>query len=215
MRRYVYPQKKELSSVFFVRRDLDDRDLGMLLLCLCIIRISFAVANAKLLTHMSMHTFYRTTQFVLTAAGFIGLFFASAAPTSAASWLWPTTARTISYKYFEENGFGGRPHFGIDIDGVTGDPIYASRSGIVTRVDSTERFGLRIRIQHGKNRAWRSTYRHLDSVQVTVGQRVKQGDVIGTMGNTGFSTGDHLHFGIAQKVNGVWTSINPLDVISQ
>lgn len=147
---------------------------------------------------------------VLVSATFFGTHAAQ-----AADWAWPTTSKTISHPFGISETFSYPMHTGVDIDGETGDAVYASRSGIVTRVDSTEKYGLRIIIKHGKQRMWKSIYRNLDSVNVTVGQSIAQGDVIGTLGNTGFSTGDHLHFGLRHKINNVWTFVDPLEYLDQ
>lgn len=91
----------------------------------------------------------------------------------------------------------GSSHAGscaVDIANSTGTPIYASDSGVITMTEWYGSYGNCIIIQHEGN--YSTLYGHLDGYNVSVGQQVSQGDVIGYMGNTGYSTGTHLHFEI-------------------
>lgn len=83
-------------------------------------------------------------------------------------------------------------HTGIDLDGETGDPIYPIMEGRIESVVN-DRFGLgkHIIVNHGSG--LKSVYGHLDKIEVEVGQQVEPENEIGKMGNTGYSTGDHLH----------------------
>lgn len=83
-------------------------------------------------------------------------------------------------------------HSGIDYPGEIGDNIYAAADGEVTSIERTSHYGLTITIKH--NKQFGTMYAHLDNVAVEEGDRVSQGDVIGYMGGTGWSTGPHLHF---------------------
>lgn len=83
-------------------------------------------------------------------------------------------------------------HNALDIDGNTGDPIYAFQHGEVTLVSNTGPLGNHIAIEH-KN-GLHTVYAHLDTMSVTTGDQVVGGQTIGTMGSTGRSTGSHLHF---------------------
>lgn len=108
-----------------------------------------------------------------------------------------------------------RPHNGIDISGpdAMGSPVIAIADGIITLVqqDGGER-GLNIRIQHNIGRdVWVSRYQHLSSVNVSIGDKVSQGTVIGAVGNSGVSTGAHLHIEITY--NGVL--IDPLILLER
>lgn len=87
---------------------------------------------------------------------------------------------------------GYRPHMGLDINGNTGDPIYAARMGTVVWTGWKSGYGYVIDIDHLFG--YMTRYAHLSSVGVSVGEDVFPGDVIGRMGSTGFSTGSHLHF---------------------
>lgn len=89
----------------------------------------------------------------------------------------------------------GGAHGGIDIAAPTGTPVYAADSGVVsiagTRAGS-ETYGTFIRLHHGTR--YRTIYAHLSKVAVKERQQVKEGQIIGYVGNTGRSFGAHLHF---------------------
>jgi murein DD-endopeptidase MepM/ murein hydrolase activator NlpD len=89
-------------------------------------------------------------------------------------------------------------HTGTDISASGGTAIRAAASGVVVSVQNGGPYGLHTLIQHGSGIS--TMYAHQASVAVSPGQRVKQGDVIGTVGSTGWSTGPHLHFEV--HVNG-------------
>ncbi|MCF3942263.1 murein hydrolase activator EnvC family protein [Oceanobacillus alkalisoli] len=86
----------------------------------------------------------------------------------------------------------GRQHNGIDIARPSNYNILAAADGVVTKAGHTGGFGNRIEIEHSNG--LKTLYAHLSSINVTVGQEVSTGTVIGIMGNTGNSTGIHLHF---------------------
>lgn len=102
----------------------------------------------------------------------------------------------------------GSYHTGLDISGAHGTEIHASETGTVIRASQTcthdygktsscgcgGGYGNYVIIDHGND--FITLYGHLTEVDVEVGDEIKQGDVIGKMGSTGFSTGDHLHFEI-------------------
>ncbi|MBO5963828.1 MAG: M23 family metallopeptidase, partial [Bacteroidales bacterium] len=86
----------------------------------------------------------------------------------------------------------GRPHSGIDIALNTGDKIYAAFDGVVRLAKYNGGYGNCVVIRHYNN--LETLYGHLSKIKVKVGEKVKAGDVIGLGGNTGRSTGPHLHF---------------------
>ena len=109
------------------------------------------------------------------------------------SWGWPTLqGYTISSPY----GYRwGRLHSGVDIAGVGhGSPIYCSNNGVVYKAGYHYSMGNYIYVNH--NNGYYTSYEHLSKINVKVGQTVARGQVIGAMGNTGQSTGTHLHFEI-------------------
>lgn len=100
-----------------------------------------------------------------------------------------------SFRY--TSGFGmrwGRLHAGVDMAGPSGTPIYAPADGVVTRAGWMSGYGRLIEIRHDFGITTR--YGHLSAIHVKVGERVSRDERIGDMGNTGRSTGPHLHYEI-------------------
>ncbi len=85
-----------------------------------------------------------------------------------------------------------RFHAGVDISTRRGTPIVAPAAGVVTFAGREGSFGRMVAINHGRGIVTR--YAHLDKIKVKVGQKVARGEVIATVGNTGRSTGPHLHY---------------------
>ncbi|HEY0156747.1 MAG TPA: peptidoglycan DD-metalloendopeptidase family protein [Thermoanaerobaculia bacterium] len=114
------------------------------------------------------------------------------------------------------DGFGGRSdpftgeagqHNAIDISSAVGAPIRSPADGIVVKAEWANGYGNVIYISHGYGYSTR--YGHLSSFGVRAGQRVKRGDVIGSVGSTGRSTGPHLHYEVRVNNN----PVNPLEYI--
>lgn len=112
------------------------------------------------------------------------------------------------------SGFGNRIspytgivrfHGGIDIGADAGTPVIAAASGEVIQAEYMGGYGYTILIYHGGG--FTTVYGHLSGFAVSEGQKVKQGQVIGYVGSTGFATGPHLHFEV--RVNGIQK--NPLN----
>jgi murein DD-endopeptidase MepM/ murein hydrolase activator NlpD len=95
-------------------------------------------------------------------------------------------------------------HQGVDIAAAPGQPVRASADGIVMRAGNLGGLGNAIFVAHGFGITTR--YGHLSKIEVRPGQRVKRGDVIGRVGNTGRSTGYHLHYEVRQDGD----PVNPL-----
>lgn len=112
-------------------------------------------------------------------------------------WIWPATGR-ISGVFGSQrvlNGQPRQPHYGIDIAAPTGTPVVAPADGIVSLVHPDMYFsGGTIMIDHGRGLA--STFLHMETIAVSEGQFVRQGDPIGTIGATGRATGPHLDWRI-------------------
>lgn len=124
-------------------------------------------------------------------------------------WYWPTNK-----PYIITSTYGwrwGKLHEGLDISGTGyGSPIYAANNGTVDRAGYTSTNGNYIYINH--NNGYYSIYAHLASINVTVGQAVSMGDKIGTMGQSGYAFGTHLHFGIYRGYPfTTGYSVNPLN----
>jgi murein DD-endopeptidase MepM/ murein hydrolase activator NlpD len=83
-------------------------------------------------------------------------------------------------------------HTGMDFRGETGDPVRATADGKVTVAGSNGGYGKMVEIDHGHGLSTR--YAHLSDINVTVGQRVRAGHIVGKVGSTGRSTGPHLHY---------------------
>ena len=105
---------------------------------------------------------------------------------------WPVTGR-ISGVFGSQrilNGKPRQPHYGIDIAAPRGTPVQAPASGLVTLVKDLYFSGWTVIINHGLG--LNSSFLHLDRVVINIGDSVSRGDIIGTVGSTGRSTGPHL-----------------------
>lgn len=102
-----------------------------------------------------------------------------------------------------------QPHYGIDYGNHSNNDIYAAADGRVTRVGYLkETYGSFIYITHKINGVtYQTTYAHLASIKVKLGDNVSQGQVIGVKGNTGDSTGIHLHFEIHVGGRNGWNNV--------
>jgi murein DD-endopeptidase MepM/ murein hydrolase activator NlpD len=90
--------------------------------------------------------------------------------------------------------FLGRPamHTGVDFRGNIGDPVHATAAGTITHAGWSGGYGEMVEIDHGNGMSTR--YGHLSAIDVSVGQTVKAGEIIGLLGSSGRSTGPHLHY---------------------
>ncbi|MFZ5968161.1 MAG: peptidoglycan DD-metalloendopeptidase family protein [Bacillota bacterium] len=122
----------------------------------------------------------------------------------------PASGRITSKFGFRKSPTTGRKQFhsGIDIANSSGTNIYAAGTGIVTFSGWNSGYGKIVIISHGNG--YRSVYAHNKENLVTIGQKVKKGDLIAKMGSTGRSTGPHVHFEI--HYNG--QQIDPLKVLN-
>jgi len=108
------------------------------------------------------------------------------------------------------SGFGprwGKMHEGEDMAGAYGSPVYATADGVVIKAGNATGYGRLIKIKHEFGIETR--FAHLARIRVKVGQKVSRGEQIGDMGNSGLSTGTHLHYEIRQ--NG--EAVNPMTYI--
>jgi septal ring factor EnvC (AmiA/AmiB activator) len=108
------------------------------------------------------------------------------------------------------SGFGrrwGRAHQGIDLAGAHGSPIYATADGTVTRAGWESGYGNMVEVRHPYG--YTTLYGHMSKVRVEEGQKVSRGERIGDMGNTGRSTGTHLHY----EVRAGGDALNPMTFI--
>ena len=107
----------------------------------------------------------------------------------------------------DPKGAGTRMHEGTDFAAGYGTPIFATADGVVTYSDWDSGYGRLIKIQHDFGIETR--FAHLSQIRVEVGQRVSRGDRIGDMGNSGRSTGTHLHYEIRFGIK----AVNPMTFI--
>lgn len=130
----------------------------------------------------------------------------------------PATGR-LSQGYGPASGqFGYTFHNGLDIAANVGTPIYAAAAGTVTDVKSGGPYGKHVFIEHEiDGQKWTTVYAHMHKNEVREGQAVLQGEGIGQIGNTGNSSGPHLHFEVHQgkyaySPNSAGNTVNPMDV---
>lgn len=118
---------------------------------------------------------------------------------------WPVSSHSLSgYDYAPSAN-----HFGIDIAGQIGDPVYTVDNGVVVFAGWNDwGYGNMVVVDHGGG--WQSLYGHMSTVEVTCGQEVYRGDLIGTVGDTGMASGSHLHFELR---NDEYGRVNPWDFL--
>ena len=120
------------------------------------------------------------------------------------TFVWPANKHYLS-------GFDYTPstnHWGLDLAGNEGEGVYATDAGVVVYAGwNNYGYGNMIMVDHGNN--FQSLYAHLNGISVGCGQSVGQGDLIGTIGSTGRSSGSHLHF----EIRAISSWVNPWDVL--
>ncbi|HOX46940.1 MAG TPA: M23 family metallopeptidase [Myxococcota bacterium] len=123
--------------------------------------------------------------------------------------VWPTRGWMTSGFGMRQDPYTGKStmHHGIDISNQLGVPVVAPASGVVTFAGISGGYGKVIVVDHGFG--IRTRFAHLEEMEVAVGDRVDRGDKIGGVGNSGRSTGPHLHYEV--ELNGV--TENPMNYI--
>lgn len=106
-------------------------------------------------------------------------------------WMWPVPGYTYVSRWMSSY------HKGADICAPYGTPIYAADSGVVVTAGYHYSYGNYVIIDHGNG--WRTLYGHMSALGCSVGQAVQRGQVIGYVGSTGNSTGNHCHFEMYQN----------------
>lgn len=131
-------------------------------------------------------------------------------PVCDSGWMTPVASYRLSspfgMRFHPVLGYY-RMHNGVDMACPAGTPIYATRGGKVTIAKNSSSAGNYVQINHGDG--YSSVYMHMTRYVVSVGEYVAQGQIIGYVGNTGISHGNHLHFGISY--NG--TYVNPMEFV--
>ena len=111
--------------------------------------------------------------------------------------------------------YRGKPHNGLDIGAPQGTPVYAAEDGVVIKIDNNDKsswkkyqYGKYVLIKHKNNLT--TLYAHLSiNTIVTDGAYVRRGDLVGYSGNTGYSTGPHLHLGVYWSSSVVFKTVPP------
>lgn len=116
---------------------------------------------------------------------------------------WPAAGPVVS----PYGARGGGMHTGIDIGAGHGSPVVAAESGTVVRAGWYSGYGNCVDISHGEGVVTR--YGHMSAINVSYGQKVARGELIGRVGSTGYATGPHLHFEVI--VNG--QRVNPMNFL--
>ncbi len=115
------------------------------------------------------------------------------------TFIWPITGPISRDFYYLSSIYIGGQHGASDIPASIGTPIKVAAAGLVTKVAYNDISGHYIEVAH--NEGWVTNYRHMvEQAAVSVGSSVSQGQIIGKVGSTGWSTGPHLHFDL-------WNSI--------
>ena len=154
---------------------------------------------------------------------------------------WPIDPRHINQKFGENNAcvsldgqnrvitcdgnnpppgfkslYGSSGHLGLDLRAYHGQEVYCAQEGIVYNIDTNPKSGLDVKILSTVGgRQLMHIYEHLLGYQVKVGDKVKTGQLIGWADNTGYSSGDHLHFEVKERIgDGPYVSIDPLPIMS-
>ena len=125
--------------------------------------------------------------------------------------IWPTAGEVTSRFGWRNSpmGSGSDYHPGIDIANSTGTPIVATADGVVVQSEWYSGYGETVQIDHGNGIV--TLYGHNSQRTVHSGQFVKKGQLIAYLGNTGYSTGPHLHYEV--RVNG--TAVNPASFLNE
>jgi len=143
------------------------------------------------------------------AAAKAGRTYVSENPAPSGKFMWPVPGYHMITSNFDDTYQRSAPHGAIDIagSGIYGAPVVASASGTVQYAGPCGGYGNRVVINHGGGIS--TLYGHMSSIAVSAGQTISQGQVIGNVGSTGFSTGPHLHF--EYRVDGVRR--NPREIV--
>jgi len=164
-----------------------------------------AMFGAQSNAHRQASNTFNNNQTTIISDFFSGLFGGGNSGGSDGSTTVPgPDSKNWSGKYGEQRE-GGKTHKGIDVPLPVGTPLKAVMDGVVSAAQSgsgARSYGLYVIIEHSGGKS--TLYAHMSKIMVKVGDNVTKGQIIGLSGNTGFSTGPHLHFEL--RVNGVQTN---------
>ncbi len=136
---------------------------------------------------------------------------------SSGTWTRPAAGRFSSTFGGRNIGSGNEFHYGSDIANSIGTPVVSAADGVISHAGPMGTYGNVIMITHSINgQIFTTVYAHLSGINVGVGQSVSKGQLVGKMGNTGRSTGPHLHFEVHV---GPWNgsrsnAVNPIRYVS-
>lgn len=107
--------------------------------------------------------------------------------------------------------YGSLGHRGVDLRASHSQPVYCACAGTVIEIDTNPKSGLDVKVRSEINgKSYKHIYEHLLGYQPKLGQKLEVGDLIGWADNTGYSSGDHLHWEVQELRNNNWVSIDPL-----
>jgi murein DD-endopeptidase MepM/ murein hydrolase activator NlpD len=163
--------------------------------------------------HSSLDQLYALKRTALSGAASVGISLGLTRDSTTADWiransapnLWPVEGQVTGSFGERIDPFNGEGafHSGVDISAGVGSPVIAPADGVVTFADFLGGYGRAIMIDHGHGVSTR--YGHLSSFAVAAGQYLHRGDTIGYVGQSGRSTGPHLHYEV--RINDV--PVNP------
>ena len=170
----------------------------------------FTVVSNDLLSVLSHHEEYKLTARNGDVSTKIDAVFANADQEELSLiFSWPLEKE----RFWISSYFGnrrGRMHYGLDLAAHAGTPIYASEDGKVVFVGDGGPYGNMVLMEHDEK--YKTRYAHMQDMHVQVGDDIKKGDVIGTVGNTGHvmgKNGNHLHFEVLEFEK----PVNPMDFL--
>lgn|SRR3990167_662310 len=109
--------------------------------------------------------------------------------------------------------YGTKGHLGIDLKASKGQEVYCSQGGKVVHIDTNPKSGLDVKIRTEMGgRIFKHIYEHLLGYQCNIGDIIETGQLVGWADNTGYSSGNHLHFEV-QELTDTWNSIDPLPLM--
>ena len=115
---------------------------------------------------------------------------------------WPLQKNRLTQRF---SSLKSPPHLGIDLSSPLGAPVLSAYSGrVVYAGKRLSGYGSAVIVEHPQS--WASLYAHLQSIKVKRGQKIRRGEIIGTVGKTGRASGPHLHFELIYKKK----AVNPL-----
>ena len=111
--------------------------------------------------------------------------------------------------------YGSNGHAGIDAVALGGQEVYCSQRGIVDFIDTNSRSGLDVRIvSEIGGEKYHHIYEHLLGYMHSVGNRIETGQLVGWCDNTGWSSGNHLHFQVEKWIDGQWIPVDPAPLMA-